>query len=97
MRLCCSYPFHTALTRPAFPYSLYISSSALAAYQASGQPTDQLAEADRVVLAMMQVPGAEARLRSYSYKFLTPHKLTSARQVRSSLPQTSKQVQQSVC
>ena len=33
-------------------------------------------------LALMSVPGVEGRLRAYSYKFTTPHKINSAKQVR---------------
>ncbi|PNH10553.1 Formin-like protein 13 [Tetrabaena socialis] len=55
--------------------------AALAAYRDSGKPVEDLGEAERVCLQLMSVPAVEQRLRVYGYKFATPHKLNSAKQV----------------
>ncbi|EFJ47096.1 hypothetical protein VOLCADRAFT_105316 [Volvox carteri f. nagariensis] len=54
--------------------------AALAAYRDSGKPLEDLGEAEKVCLQLMSVPAVEQRLRVYSYKFQTPHKLKSAKQ-----------------
>ena len=55
--------------------------AALRAFRASGRPEADLGDAERIMTQLMDVPSVEARLRCYSYKFITPHKISSATNV----------------
>ncbi|GFH27456.1 formin-like protein, partial [Haematococcus lacustris] len=68
---------------------------ALDAFQRSGRPASELADADRVLYELMCVPGVEARLRCFKHVFAIPDKVTTASQVFQASLQASEQLQRS--
>lgn len=50
-------------------------------YKAAGKPLDELPKLERCLMAFLQVPRYEARLRTLGYKYTIPYRLARARRV----------------